>query len=67
MESRIEALEVQLTHISRSVDELSDLVSRQADEISALRRLLDHLRERELQRTYEADNPPPENERPPHY
>jgi SlyX protein len=63
---RLEALEVQVSHLTRTVDELSDVVSRQADEIALLGRRMRALMEREAER---ASNPdaPAADQKPPHY
>jgi SlyX protein len=37
MDARVEAAEVHITHLTRNVDELSDQVARQADEIDRLK------------------------------
>jgi SlyX protein len=67
MNERVEALEVQITHLSRVVEDLSDICAQQADEIGRLKRRLDHWVEREAQRQNEAADPAMIDQRPPHY
>lgn len=43
---RLTDLEIQATHLSRTVDELNEVVTRQADEIKALNRRVHMLMER---------------------
>jgi len=50
----IKALEEQIAHMSRTIDDLSDIVARQEGEISTLSRRLAMLMEREVGR--EADS-----------
>ncbi|MGP3699061.1 SlyX family protein [Rhodobacter sp. NSM] len=66
MEDRIEAAEVQIAHLERNVEDLSEVVARQSAEIAQLRRRVEMLLEREADREAEgvavlAD------QRPPHY
>lgn len=65
---RIEALEANAAHQEAALEDLSETVRRQWDEIDALKRQLG-----KLTRTLEAmvqdgdDEAPPANQRPPHY
>jgi SlyX protein len=62
---RQEALEERIAHLIRAVDDLSDVVARQATEIDRLTRRVQMLMEREADReaqgmgSAEADVPPP--------
>ena len=61
-------IEEQLAHLERVVDELNDVVARQAEEIAVMTRRVTMLMEREAMR--EADGSGGVvigNERPPHY
>ncbi len=61
-------IEERLAHLERIVDELNDVVARQADEIDVMTRRIAMLMEREAMR--EADGSGGVvigNERPPHY
>ncbi|WP_299754109.1 SlyX family protein [uncultured Boseongicola sp.] len=61
-------IEEQLAHLERVVDELNDVVARQAEEIAVMTRRVAMLMEREAMR--EADGSGGVvigNERPPHY
>jgi len=61
-------IEEQLAHLERVVDELNDVVARQAEEIAVITRRVAMLMEREAMR--EADGSGGVvigNERPPHY
>ncbi|MCE6950713.1 SlyX family protein [Cereibacter sphaeroides] len=64
METRMEAAEVQIAHLTRVVEDLSDVVARQATEIALLTRRVELLMEREAEREADAvaliaDQPPP--------
>ena len=62
------AIEERLAHLERVLDELNDVVARQADEIAVMTRRVAMLMEREAMR--EADGSGGVvigNERPPHY
>ena len=62
------SLEEQIAHLTRTVDELSDVVARQDRELMALRKIVDVLARREADR--EADGSGGVilgDERPPHY
>ncbi|AWD21505.1 SlyX family protein [Pseudogemmobacter blasticus] len=64
---RIEALEERVAHLMRSVDDLSDVVARQAREIEVLSRRAQMLLEREAEREAMAGEAPAANVRPPHW
>ena len=59
------ALEERVAHLTRAVEDLSDIVARQADEIDRLTRLVTMLAAREAQR--EDGEAPAANQRPPHW
>ena len=61
---RMEALEIRIAHLTRAVDDLSDVVTRQRREIDRLTRLVGLLAERDAEReglggAPEADVKPP--------
>ena len=61
-------LEEQIAHLSRQVDDLSDMVARQDREIARLTRHVEMLRLREAQREAEGSGGVVlGDERPPHY
>ncbi|GAA6208578.1 SlyX family protein [Cognatishimia sp. WU-CL00825] len=61
-------LEEQIAHLSRTVEEISDVVARQDTEIAQLTRRVTLLLEREAHREASAgDSVTIGNERPPHY
>jgi SlyX protein len=62
-----QALEERLAHLQRTVDELSDIVARQAVEIERLGRRVGLLMEREAEREAEGGGIPLADERPPHW
>lgn len=64
---RQEALEERIAHLIRAVDDLSDVVARQATEIDRLTRLTRMLAEREAEREDMAGEAPAANVRPPHW
>ncbi|CAN1496935.1 slyX Protein SlyX [Paracoccaceae bacterium] len=64
---RIEDLEERIAHLTRAVEDLSDVVARQAAEIDRLTRLVGLLAEREAEREVGAGDAPPANVRPPHW
>lgn len=67
-ETRLTALEERLTHLSRAVEELSDVVASQADEIVILRRRVRLLMEREAERELsEGGQVPLADQKPPHW
>ena len=63
---RIESLEERVAHLTRAVDDLSDIVTRQGAEIDRLARLTHLLAEREADREAAGDAPAA-NQRPPHW
>ena len=63
---RIEALEERIAHLTRAVEDLSDVVARQADEIDRLTRLTRMLAEREVDRDATGEAPAADR-RPPHW
>jgi SlyX protein len=63
---RIESLEERIAHLIRMVEDLSDVVARQAAEIDRLTRLTGLLAEREAEREAAGDSPAA-NVRPPHW
>lgn len=68
MTDRIEALETMVAHLTRSVDDLSDVVARQSREISLLMRRVGMLMEREAEREADGSNSIPlADQRPPHW
>jgi SlyX protein len=60
-------LEERVAHLIRAVDDLSDVVARQAKEIDRLTRLVQILAEREAEREAMAGEGPAANVRPPHW
>lgn len=67
MTDRMTALEEQLAHLARSVEELSDLAAEQAREIALLTRRVQLLMEREAEREAEGGSVPLADQRPPHW
>ena len=68
MTDRIEALEVLVAHLNRTVDDLSDVVARQSREIEVLLRRVGMLMEREAEREADGSNSIPlADQRPPHW
>jgi SlyX protein len=63
---RIEILEERIAHLTRAVEDLSDVVTRQSAEIDRLTRLTQLLAEREADREAAGDAPAA-NQRPPHW
>jgi SlyX protein len=63
---RIESLEERIAHLTRMVEDLSDVVARQTGEIDRLTRLTGLLAEREAEREVAGDSPAA-NVRPPHW
>jgi SlyX protein len=63
---RIESLEERIAHLTRAVEDLSDVVARQAGEIDRLTRLTRMLAEREAERDATGEAPAA-NQRPPHW
>ncbi len=64
---RTEAMEEKLAHLMRAVDDLSDVVARQAGEIDLLTRRVRLLMEREAEREQMAGEAAAANVRPPHW
>lgn len=60
-------LEERIAHLTRSVDELSEVVARQAREIDRLARRVGLLLEREAEREAEGGSIPLADQRPPHW
>lgn len=60
-------LEERVAHLIRAVDDLSDVVARQAKEIDRLTRIVQMLAEREAEREAMAGEGPAANVRPPHW
>ena len=68
MENRITELEETAAHLTKTVDELSDIIARQDGEIALLTRKVLLLMEREAQReASEGAAVVMRDERPPHY
>jgi SlyX protein len=66
MTDRLLYAEEQIAHLRRAVEDLSDIVRAQGDEIDRLTRRVGLLMEREAER--EADGAaPPASQRPPHW
>lgn len=62
------ALEEQIAHLTRTVDELSDIVSRQSKELALAQRRLAMLMEREAAREFESGGSVPlADQKPPHW
>jgi len=62
-----EALEERIAHLTRSVDDLSDVVARQAREIERLAARVAMLMEREAEREAEGGGVPLADQKPPHW
>ncbi len=61
-------LEEQIAHLTRALDDLSDVVAHQQDEIDRLTRRVEMLMQREANREAEAGTPAPlADQRPPHW
>jgi SlyX protein len=63
---RIESLEERIAHLTRMVEDLSDVVTLHASEIDRLTRLTRLLAEREAEREAAGDAPSA-NQKPPHW
>ncbi len=61
------SLEERIAHLSRAVDDLSDVVARQAADIDRLTRRVAMLMEREAERDADSGSPAAGNGRPPHW
>ncbi|MDF0603147.1 SlyX family protein [Psychromarinibacter sp. C21-152] len=67
-ETRIDALEEQLAHLQRVVDDLSEVIARQSAEIDRQTRRVAMLMEREAEREAEtASSVPLADQTPPHW
>lgn len=64
---RVQALEEKTAHLMGAVEDLSDVVARQAREIEVLQRRVQMLMEREAEREAMAGSAPEANVRPPHW
>ncbi|MDR5652118.1 SlyX family protein [Ruixingdingia sedimenti] len=65
---RIEAMEIALAHLTRTVEDLSDMTARQGQEIAALTRRLGLLMEREAERELAGGGTIPlADQKPPHW
>ncbi len=61
-------LEEQIAHLTRSVDELSDIVARQATELALAQKRIAMLMEREASREFEGGGSVPlADQKPPHW
>lgn len=60
-------LEERIAHLTRAVEDLSDVVAAQARQIEALERRLALLIEREAERAADAGTIPLADQRPPHW
>lgn len=68
MNSRIDTLEEQIAHLTRTVEDLSDIVARQERELALVTRRAQMLMEREAEReTQGGGGVVVGDERPPHY
>ena len=63
----MQALEERIAHLTRMVEDLSDVVARQSGEIEALRRRVHHLWDRAVEAEAQAQAAPPADQRPPHW
>jgi SlyX protein len=64
---RVEVLEERVAHLMRAVEELSDVVARQAGEITGLERRVRLLMERTAEEEALRGEAPEANVRPPHW
>ncbi|MEO9683998.1 MAG: SlyX family protein [Tateyamaria sp.] len=68
MNNRIDTLEEQIAHLTRTVEDLSDIVARQERELALVTRRAQMLMEREAEReTQGGGGVVVGDERPPHY
>ena len=68
MDSRIDILEEQIAHLTRTVEDLSDIVARQERELALVTRRAQMLMEREAERESQGGGGiVVGDERPPHY
>jgi SlyX protein len=63
---KTEQLQERVAHLIRAVEDLSDVVARQADEVDRLTRLVTMLAQREAERE-DAGDAPAANQKPPHW
>lgn len=64
---KLQAVEERVAHLQRTVDDLSDVVTRQDSEIRRLSRLVGLLSEREAEREAAEGTIPLADQRPPHW
>ncbi|MEF3047944.1 SlyX family protein [Pseudotabrizicola sp. L79] len=64
---RTALLEERVAHLTRAVEDLSDVVAGQRKEIDRLTRLVGLLVEREAEREADAFDAPAANQKPPHW
>lgn len=64
---KLQALEERIAHLQRTVEDLSDVVMRQATEIHAMSRRVGLLMEREAEREAADGTIPLADQRPPHW
>lgn len=67
MTDRLHRAEEQIAHLTRMVDDLSDVVARQAREIDRLSRRVGLLMEREAEREATGNSIPLADQKPPHW
>lgn len=67
MNARLIATEEALAHLTRTVEDLSEVVARQAREIAVLTRRVEMLMEREAEREAQGNTIPLADQRPPHW
>ncbi|RID90033.1 SlyX family protein [Gemmobacter lutimaris] len=64
---KITTLEEQIAHLARMVEDLSDVVARQAREMDTMARRIGLLMEREAEREAEGGSIPLADQKPPHW
>ena len=68
MEDRLTQLETLVAHLTRTVEDLSDVVARQSREVDVLKRRVGLLMEREAERETDGSGSIPlADQRPPHW
>lgn len=68
MQERMEKAEEQIAHLTRMVEDLSEVVARQAQEIGRMERRLGLLIEREAEREFDTGGQIPlADQKPPHW
>lgn len=67
MDARLEALESKIAYLERAMNELSDVVYRQHNDIMALQAQVKALRDRLSAPQLDESARTPEQDRPPHY